>query len=145
MLTFKGDTASTKYETEIGFTNADTKDVLIVRIRFGQPVPEQDVAALWNVGIEGTFGKERRSCVEIERRREAVIAHHLIVVPKVVDGKSRVVALRISAALFEYHVFGSRLCTLRVAMSEWTGSMEDVAHPHNRCAHSWVYNVASCP
>jgi hypothetical protein len=123
----------------------DTKDDFTVRIRFGQPVPEQDVAALWGVGIEGTFGKERRSCVEIERRREAVIAHHLIVVPKVVSAKSRDVALPISAALFEYHVFGSRLCTLRVAMSEWTGSMEDVAHSRNRCAHSWGHNVVSCP
>jgi hypothetical protein len=64
-LIYKGDPLFTQNRTEISFTNSETGDEFTVRFCFRRPLPNRGIAELWDISIEGTVGKERKSNVGV--------------------------------------------------------------------------------
>ncbi|OCK73943.1 HET-domain-containing protein [Lepidopterella palustris CBS 459.81] len=142
-LTHKGDPLSTQNRAEISFTNTETCDKFTIRFCFGHPLPKKDIAELWDISIEGTVGKERKSSVGVDRRRDGVVASLCILVSKPVNGINQDIAYRISAGIMAYHMFGNKLCTLRIAMDEWKDPVTTLIYPRNNFSNSWIYWVPS--
>ncbi len=133
MLRFTGDPLSPKNQAEVNFGNPETGDEFTIRICFGHPVSELDHTQLWDIDIKGTVKEEMkvggRSAAGVDGE---FLARLCILVPKPESATDHVTSCRITAGLWTYAMFGSRLCTLRVAMDEDLDGTR---------ANNWIYRV----